>query len=430
MNYTEALAWVHGLKRISGDAAQTRMKALLAALGNPQRRLAFVHVAGTNGKGSTVAMLASVLRCAGYKTGANISPYVLDFRERFQINGEMIGREVLASLLNDVRTAAEAAGVVPIEFGAVTAAALLWFAREKCDIVCLEAGIGGRHDSTNVIENTQVAILTRIGLDHTEILGDTVEAIAQEKCGILKNRCEAVSYPLQQPEAAAVIARCAAAAGCPLTLPDPQDLHLYGVLPRPGWPPSFANRANYGGYELDIPFPGAHQALNAAVAVEGALALCRKGYAIEDEHIQQGIKEAVMPARIEILGRSPLVILDGAHNTDSAAALAGTLEAAGLTGLVAVAGVLADKQAAEMLAVLAPYIRTLYTVTPNSPRALPAEELAALAKKMIRHRYVCESVADALELAQEEAVDASGLLVFGSLYLAAEARRRLVPAVE
>ena len=319
MDYEQALEWVHSLPRLAAHPGVENTRRLLEKLGNPEKSLRFVHVAGTNGKGSATVMLASVLHRAGYRVGASVSPYVLEFRERFLLDGEMISRETLAQILTEVRAAAEGLRAEGwdslVEFDAVTAATLLWFARERCDIVCLEVGLGGRLDSTNAVENTLVACIMCIGRDHTELLGDTYAAIAGEKCGILKNNCTVISYPAQPQEAMDEITLRAAKAHCPLVAPDLQDLHIYKA-------PAFENRVNYGGYDLVVPFPGVHQAYNAAVVVEAALALCEKGFDISDEAILGGIAGARFPARIEVLSRRPLVVLDGAHNPDGARALA------------------------------------------------------------------------------------------------------------
>ena len=422
MEYEQALAWVHGLPRTAPVRGAENERLLLAQLGHPEAQLKFVHIAGTNGKGSTAVMLASILHRAGYKTGLNISPYVIDFRERFQIDGQLITPEELADILTRVRAAAEALaeqGMPVMEFTAVTAAALLWFARQKCDIVVLETGIGGRLDATNAVQNTLVACITAIGKDHTDILGDTYEKIAAEKCGIFKNKCTVVCYPRQPRAAMDTIVLQARRAGCPLTVPEVQDVHIYKGLP-------FENRVDYGGYDLVIPFPGAHQALNAAVALEAALALDNRwGYRISDEAITEGIRQARFPARIQIIGRSPLIILDGAHNPDGVAALADTLRAAKARGLSAVMGILQDKGAGEMLSALSPFVAQLYTVTPASPRAITAGKLAEHASRFYPHVTACESVSEALELARLDAQDCppgeGGVLICGSLYLASEA---------
>ena len=415
MDYQEALIWVHSLPRLAPTPGVEHTEALLERLGHPEQELKFVHVVGTNGKGSATVMLASVLREAGYRTGANISPYVLDFRERFLLNGEQILPAVLARLLTQVRAAAE--GLTLVEFDAVTAAALLWFAQEKCDIVCLEAGLGGRLDSTNAVQNTLVACVMKIGLDHTELLGDTCAQIAAEKCGVFKNNCTVVCYPEQPREALDEITLRAAHAHCPLVVPEMEDLSFYRAQP-------FENRVNYGGYDLCIPFPGRHQACNAMVVVHAALALCEKGFSVSDEAIEHGIAAARFPARIEVLSRKPLVLLDGAHNPDGAGALADTLRRARVRGLAAVAGILHGKNAPVMLETLSPYIQTLYTVTPDSPRAMSAEELAQAAAPYYPRVTACASVEEALSLARQEVEQ--GLLVWGSLYLAAQARSLLV----
>ena len=393
MDYEQALEWVHSLPRLAAHPGVENTRRLLEKLGNPEKSLRFVHVAGTNGKGSATVMLASVLHRAGYRVGAGVSPYVLEFRERFLLDGEMISRETLAQILTEVRAAAEGLRAEGwdslVEFDAVTAATLLWFARERCDIVCLEVGLGGRLDSTNAVENTLVACIMCIGRDHTELLGDTYAAIAGEKCGILKNNCTVISYPAQPQEAMDEITLRAAKAHCPLVAPDLQDLHIYKA-------PAFENRVNYGGYDLVVPFPGVHQAYNAAVVVEAALALCEKGFDISDEAILGGIAGARFPARIEVLSRRPLVVLDGAHNPDGARALE------------------------EMLSALAPCFARVYTVRPDSPRALSAEALAALAKRHFPQVTACDSVEQALRLARGDAPE--GLVVCGSLYLAAQAR--------
>ncbi len=417
MNYEQALSWVHGLPRLADHVGVENTKRLLAKLGNPEKKLKFVHVAGTNGKGSTTMMLSSVLRQAGYRVGTSISPYVIDFRERFQLNGEMIEEEKLAQLLTQVRAAAqelqEDGWDSIVEFDAVTSAALLWFAHEKCDIVCLEVGIGGRLDSTNAVQNTLVSCITAIGKDHTEMLGETYTEIAGEKCGVLKNRCAAVCYPLQPQEAMDEITLRAKAAQCPLIVPDMQDLYIYKSA-------AFENRINYGGYDLVVPFPGKHQAHNAMVVVEAALALSRRGFEISDDAIIAGIEKARFPARIEILSREPLIILDGAHNPDGARALADTLRTAHQLNMTAVIGILEGKNPEQMLEILSPCFTHVYTVRPDNPRAVPAQQLAKMAKKHFAEVTACESVPQALRLAAEDAP--RGFVVCGSLYLASQAR--------
>lgn len=414
-----ALDWLQSLPRLSGEPGLDRMKALLAALGAPQKRGRYVHIAGTNGKGSVAAFTANILQKAGFKTGLTISPYVLDFRERFQIDGQMIPPETLERLATKVRAAAETLAETPVQFETVTALALTWFDEERCDIAVLETGLGGRFDATNAVENTLVAAITRIDLDHTELLGGTVEKIAAEKAGIVKPGCIAVTYPVQEKEALQAIAAACIREKADLVAPEAEDIHLRrGGL--------FENRMEYGGYEVDLALPGAHQACNAAMAVEIALALWRQGLDIPDEAILEGLEATRFPARIEVLRRQPLVLLDGSHNPAGAAALAATLKAQKLPQKPAVVlGVLADKAAAEMLRALGDSFSTIYAVTPDCPRAMSADELARLASQELPEvpAYPCADLGRALDTALGLP---QGAVVCGSLYLAAQARPMLL----
>ena len=414
-----ALDWLQSLPRLSGEPGLDRMKALLAALGDPQKRGRYVHIAGTNGKGSVAAFTANILQKAGFKTGLTISPYVLDFRERFQIDGQMIPPETLERLAAKVRAAAETLAETPVQFEAVTALALCWFDEEHCDVAVLETGLGGRFDATNAVENTLVAAITRIDLDHTELLGDTVEKIAAEKAGIVKPGCIAVTYPVQEKEALQAIAAACIREKADLVAPAAEDIHLCrGGL--------FENRMEYGGYEVNLALPGAHQACNAAMAIEIALALWRQGLDIPDEAILEGLEATRFPARIEVLRRQPLVLLDGSHNPAGAAALAATLGGQKLPQKpAAVLGVLADKAAGEMLRALGESFSTIYAVTPDCPRAMSAEALAELAARELPEVpvYPCADLGQALDTALGLP---QGAVVCGSLYLAAQARPMLL----
>lgn len=414
-----ALDWLQSLPRLSGEPGLDRMKALLAALGDPQERGRYVHIAGTNGKGSVATFTANILQKAGFKTGLTISPYVLDFRERFQIDGQMIPPETLERLAAKVRAAAETLAETPVQFEAVTALALCWFDEEHCDVAVLETGLGGRFDATNAVENTLVAAITRIDLDHTELLGDTVEKIAAEKAGIVKPGCIAVTYPVQEKEALQAIAAACIREKADLVAPEAEDIHLRrGGL--------FENRMEYGGYEVNLALPGAHQACNAAMAIEIALALWRQGLDIPDEAILEGLEATRFPARIEVLRSQPLVLLDGSHNPAGAAALAATLGAQKLPQKpAAVLGVLADKAAAEMLRALGDSFSTIYAVTPDCPRAMSADELARLASQELPEvpAYPCADLGQALDTALGLP---QGAVVCGSLYLAAQARPMLL----
>ena len=431
MTTRQAIEALHALPRMGqGAPGLARMQNLCDHLGNPEKELQCIHIAGTNGKGSLAAMTSSILTAAGYKTGLTISPYVVDFRERFQIDGEMIPPRTLANLTEKVLDAIDAieaeGGEKPVEFEAVTALAFLWFAREKCDLVVLETGLGGRCDATNVVPHKLVAAITKIGYDHMEVLGDTLDKIAAEKAGIIKEGTVVVNYPDQPAEVMGPILTAAAEAHTSIITPDKDDLTLLRGK-------RLENRIDYGGYRAALGLPGTHQANHAAMAVEIALALWREfGYDISDDAILQGLADARMPARIEVLRRHPLLLLDGCHNPDGAKMLAATLTRADFEeNLVGVLGVLADKDYKDMLSDLAPCFAKIYTVTPNCPRALSAEELQKEAR-FHTDAEAADSVADAIRKAVDYADEnnLAGVVVCGSLYLAAEARPLLLKEAE
>ena len=431
MTTQQAIEALHALPRMGqGAPGLARMQHLCGHLGNPEKELQCIHIAGPSGKGSLAAMTSSILTAAGYKTGLTISPYVVDFRERFQIDGEMIPPRTLANLTEKVLDAIDAieaeGGEKPVEFEAVTALAFLWFAREKCDLVVLETGLGGRCDATNVVPHKLVAAITKIGYDHMEVLGDTLDKIAAEKAGIIKEGTVVVNYPDQPAEAMGPILTAAAEAHTSIITPDKDDLTLLRGK-------RLENRIDYGGYRAALGLPGTHQANHAAMAVEIALALWREfGYDISDDAILQGLADARMPARIEVLRRHPLLLLDGCHNPDGAKMLAATLTRADFEeNLVGVLGVLADKDYKDMLSDLAPCFAKVYTVTPNCPRALSAEELQKEAR-FHTDAEAADSVADAIRKAVDYADEnnLAGVVVCGSLYLAAEARPLLLKEAE
>ena len=431
MTTQQAIEAMHALPRMGqGAPGLARMQNLCDHLGNPEKELQCIHIAGTNGKGSLAAMTSSILTAAGYKTGLTISPYVVDFRERFQIDGEMIPPRTLANLTEKVLDAIDAieaeGGEKPVEFEAVTALAFLWFAREKCDLVVLETGLGGRCDATNVVPHKLVAAITKIGYDHMEVLGDTLDKIAAEKAGIIKEGTVVVNYPDQPAEAMGPILTAAAEAHTSIITPDKDDLTLLRGK-------RLENRIDYGGYRAALGLPGTHQANHAAMAVEIALALWREfGYNISDDAILQGLADARMPARIEVLRRHPLLLLDGCHHPDGAKMPAATLTRADFEeNLVGVLGVLADKDYKDMLSDLAPCFAKVYTVTPNCPRALSAEELQKEAR-FHTDAEAADSVADAIRKAVDYADEnnLAGVVVCGSLYLAAEARPLLLKEAE
>ena len=416
MTYEEALQFISAVSWKGSVPGLSRITELMRRLGDPQNGMKFIHIVGTNGKGSTAAMLSSILTKAGYKTGLFISPYVIDFRERMQINNQMISRQALADMAEHVRPFAEAMADAPTEFELITAVALCWFAREDCDLVILEAGMGGEFDATNVIPAPEAAVFTNIGLDHTEFLGDTVEKIAATKAGILKPGCEAVLYP-NAPGVKAVIREKCAALGVPLTVADPDAIE---TLSRD----LDGQRLRRGGLELWLPLLGDHQRFNTAVVLAVVEVLRRRGWRISDRNVQDGIAAVSWPGRFELLGRDPLFVLDGGHNPQCMEALLASAETY-LAGrpLTVITGVLADKDYAGMYDRTAALADRYFTVTPSNPRALSAEDLAAWLSRYGKPAEPCASAAEAVNRALSATPRDGAVLAYGSLYLAAELRK-------
>ena len=371
MDYQEALAYIHAVHWQGHKPGLDRIRTLLAALGDPHKQLRFVHVAGTNGKGSTAAMLDSCLRCAGYRVGLFTSPYINRFNERIQVDGVPIPDADLVRLVEQVQPAASAMADVPTEFELITALGMLYFVQTRCDIVVLEVGLGGALDSTNVIDPPECAVITALGMDHVKELGPTLAGIAAAKAGIIKPGSPVVSYG-GVPEADQVIARTAAAQGAPLTVVDFGKLTLRDAGLE-------GQTFDYDGLEgLTLPLLASYQPRNAAVAIEALRALRARGWQIPDSAIRQGLAQVRWPGRFELLRREPPFLLDGSHNAHGMRATVESLRAR-FPGekFVFLVSIMADKDADEMLRLLLPLAKGFVTVTAPSPRAIPAEELAA-----------------------------------------------------
>ena len=394
-----------------------RVRELLERLGGPQRSLRFLHIAGSNGKGSASAMLERILREAGYRTGFFPSPYIEDFRERIQVCGTWIPEEDLARITEQVRVEADAMEDHPSQFELVTAIGMLYFAEQQCDIVVLEVGLGGEFDATNVIEAPEVAVMMNIGLEHTEYLGDTLAKIARTKAGIIKPGCDVVSYP-QEKEAADVLQEVCAERGCPLHEVRHDDVELLhadldGQTFR--W-----NKENT--YQLRL--LGSYQLLNAATVLRTIHVLRDRGWKIPEEAVLAGLKHVEWPARFEVLCREPLFILDGGHNPQCAEALAKSIrQYVPSEKVVFLMGMLGDKDVASVIEIVLPLAECFVCVTPDSERALPAEELAARLRaagaEALATEDVSEGVRKAMQVAKEK--DRS-VIAFGSLYMAGEIR--------
>lgn len=414
-NISESLQYIHSVSWLGTIPGLEREHALLERLGNPERALKFVHIAGTNGKGSTAAMLAAILRRAGYRTGLYTSPYILRFNERMQVNGAPIPDEALCDLTEYVRPFADALSEHPTEFELITAMGFEYFRREQCDIVVCEVGMGGDWDATNVIDNTECAVITNIGLDHTKYLGDTVEAIARTKAGIVKPGRPCVLYR-QRASVEAVIAKACREKGAPLIRAD------FGAL-APVSDSLEGQRFDWGDLKgLSLPLLGAHQLKNAATALSAVGVLRDRDWDIPESAIRQGLAEVAWPGRFQVLRKSPLFIADGGHNPQCLAALEAALRAY-LPGqkLVFLCGCMADKDYGDMFRRLKPFARAFVTVTPDNPRALPARELSAyITETLGLPATPCDSVADGVALATEAAGPGGAVCACGSLYMMGE----------
>jgi dihydrofolate synthase/folylpolyglutamate synthase len=440
----EARAWWYGLINFeqrtpaAGDLELVHMRALLARLGDPQRRLRIVHVAGSKGKGSTSAMLASILRRAGYRTGLFTSPHLCRVEERFQVDGQPITTAELTALLNEVRDCIEtASGVasaprVPYTFFEVaTAVGFLHFVRRRVDAAVLEVGLGGRLDSTNVCDPV-VALITSISFDHTAILGNRLSSIATEKAGIIKPR-RPVFSGATTPEARAVIERIAGERRAPLrqlgvdfhytcapgrvTATQTQCSRVSVTTERHRWP------------ELEVNLLGDHQAANAAVAVACVEQLRAEGWHLPDDAVAAGLAEVCWPARLEVVSRQPLIVLDCAHNVASALALVRTLQASfpPARRLLVFAGS-SDKDLAGMFRVLAPHFSHVYlTRYTNNSRSVPPEQAAELLHGSgDLPATICPTPAEAYRAARAAAGADDIICITGSVFLAGELRPLLV----
>ena len=415
MDYREALAYISGLRWYGSRPGLERVGALLEKLGDPQKKLKFVHIAGTNGKGSCAAMTASVLRAAGYRTGLFTSPYLFRFNERMQLNGHPIGDEVLAALVEELRPLADAMEEHPTEFEMMTALAMLWYAREKADIVVLEVGLGGRFDATNIIESPEAAVIMNIGLDHTAVLGDTVEQIAFEKAGIIKPGCEVVLYPQRESVERVIRARCEALGAALHTADFAQIVPEFDSLE--------GQVFTYKGLPCAIPLLGAHQRGNAAVVLELVEVLRARGWQIGEDAAEHGLYAVQWPARFELVHEDPAFIVDGGHNPQCAETVAeNLLHYFPQKKRVLLVGVLADKDYPRLTEILAPAADAWVCVTPDSERALSAAELGAALERFGKPVTVCGSIPEGVSAAMEQAGADGAVCAVGSLYMAGAIR--------
>ncbi len=412
MNYEECLEYIHGVSWTFCKPGLERISELCKRLGEPQKELKFIHVAGTNGKGSFSSMMSSVLVASGYKVGLYTSPYITVFNERMRINGENISNEELIELTEKVRPIADAMTDKPTEFELITALAFEYFRKNKCDVVVLEAGMGGRLDSTNIINSSLLSVITGIALDHTAFLGDTVTKIALEKAGIIKDN-GVLLFGGTDAEAKRVIADRA----------DEKNAAFYEVdytqisnleMSLDGSRFDFKEHKN-----IKIALLGSYQPRNAALVLSAIDILRERGIKIDECAVLEGLGSAKWNARFEIVSREPLIIFDGAHNPQGIAAAVESIKLYFKDKKVyLLTGVLRDKDYTAIAEDLATVATKAFTLTPDNPRALSAEEYAEVLSKNGIYAQASNSIEEAYKTAKNEAQkDGVPLVCLGSLYV-------------
>ncbi len=418
MNITEALSFIHKTVWLGSKPGLSRTEHLLSLMGNPHKKLKFVHVAGTNGKGSTSACIASILRQAGYKTGLYTSPYINVFNERMQIDGEMISDDELCELCEYIKPYSDSmTDDPPTEFELITALAMEYFYRNGCDIVVLEVGMGGVLDSTNVIDSPEAAVICAIDLDHTSFLGDTVEKVASAKAGIIKEGTSVALYDCQKSVYDVFYNKCQEVGAKLVTvafdkIQNVKTTHRFIEF-------------DFGRYKnLKLGLVGSYQPQNASVAITAIELLREKGYNISDENIYDGLKNVTWLGRFEILGENPIFVLDGAHNPHGMKATTSSLlEHFGNRKIHFVVGAMADKDVKGMMSMLLPLADSFIALKPDNPRAMSAEALAKLLCDLGAQAESCESIESGVKLAIDKAGKDGIVACLGSLYFSGEIRQ-------
>lgn len=425
MTYEDALEFIYSRRKFQKSSGHERIERLLELLGNPHKKLRFVHVVGTNGKGSVSTALSGILTESGYKTGLFTSPFVLEFGERIKVDGEFIPKSEVAeitSLIKGKTDLMEKEELYPTVFEVTTVLGLCYFAKKGCDIVVLEAGIGGKKDSTNVIDAPELAVITSVSLDHTEMLGETVSEIAKEKCGILKSSCPMVSYPFdgeqlgflpQNREAVAAIKKECEKGSNPLFVPNTKKVVLHNS-------DLYGTDFTYDGLNIRINICGKHQIGNMLTVITAARVLRERGYIIPDSAIEKGIAKFTMPGRTQIIKGEPTLILDGGHNVGCMKALKETVESFLMDKKITLLmSFMKDKDYEKSIEIIAPLCENIIFTVTDKLRGETAEKLAETGKKYCKNVFAEEDTKKAFALAKEKA-GKDVLLVAGSFYLVSE----------
>lgn len=412
MNYTQAIEYIHSVSWRGSVPGLSRIEELCRRMGNPEKGLRCIHIGGTNGKGSTSAYLTAVLLAAGYTVGTFTSPYVRTFNERIAIDGKPVSNYLLAKAVEAAKPHADAMEDRPTEFELITAVGFEIFRRKKVDVVVLEVGLGGRFDSTNVIEEPLLSLVTGIAFDHMQLLGDTLGKIAWEKAGIIKEGCPAVTALLAD-EAAEVIAAEAKEKNSSVTVVDPEKIAVHsdtldGIV------------MDYGEYKnIKTSLIGGYQPQNIALVIEAVKTLNTRGLDISRDALYGGIADAKWPARFELLSRDPIAVFDGGHNEEGVrAAIDTAARVFGGTKVVLLTGVMADKAYDGMVDIIAPHVEEVFTLKPDNPRALDAASLAAVYEAHGVKATANDNISVSLSAARKRAKELGlPLLILGSLYL-------------
>lgn len=423
MSIKSTLEYIHKTQWLGSKPGLERTTELLTKMGRPDKKLRFVHVAGTNGKGSVCSFISSVLVKAGYKVGLYTSPYITCFNERMRVNGENITDAELEEVVDFVRPFADSMKDLPTEFELITAVAFEYFASKKCDIVVLEVGMGGELDSTNVIDCPECAVITTIDLDHTAFLGNTLEDIAVAKAGIIKNGCDICVYDANDKVMDVFKSVC-----------KDKNAHLK--------PCDFAGISNvktsltqivfdYKNYKnLTIHLCGTYQVYNACLSICALETLISKGFVITEKNIKDGLECALWQGRFETLGQNPCFILDGAHNPNGIQGAVNSLKTYFPDKkIIFIVGAMADKDVSGMMQMLTPLADVFFTARPDNDRAMSSQDLSSLLTGLGATAFSCDTVFDAVSSALKYAKTDSVIAAIGSLYFSSEIRQSYLKAI-
>ncbi len=425
MTYKESIDYIHSLYWKGKKSGLEKTRELLELCGHPERELSCIHIAGTNGKGSTASMLSSVCRCAGMKTGLYTSPYIMRYNERVQVNGSDIPDETLARLTTYLAGCVGQMEVPPSEFEFGTVLAFLYFKEQGCDLVILETGLGGTFDSTNVIEHPLLCVITALGLDHTALLGNTIEEIATAKAGIIKPGVPVVYYG-DSPEGEAVIRNRCNECDASLTMPDFHEItsEYMGSVDE-------CQRLSYKTWKnLSLGLPGVYQQKNAALVLEVTEVLKKRGLGLPENAVREGLANVRWQARLETVQKNPLLLVDGSHNPQGMQA---TVESLNRyfpdRKLQFIFGAMADKELDVMIELFLPLAKKIVITAPSMPRAMKPEDLYALCEEKCKGRYevelqLCPSTTDVAQYVKNEIAD-EVIVAIGSLYLVGEIKQVL-----